>query len=104
MNFAVIKTGGKQYKVSEGMILKIEKLAGNWAKGDAVVFDDVLLLDNGATIVGTPNIAGKKIEATFVEHGREKTIDVIKYRAKSNYFKKRGHRQPFVKIKIGAIA
>ncbi len=105
MQFAVIKTGGKQYKVSEGDTLKIEKLSGTFEKGDKISFDEVLLLDDGSkTTIGFPMISGKSVEATFVEAGRNKTIDVIKYKAKSNYYKKRGHRQPFIKVKIGKIA
>lgn len=105
MQFAVIKTGGKQYRVSEGQVLKIEKLAGDFKKGDTVTFDEVLLVDDGAKATfGAPFISGTAVDATFVEAGRNKTIDVIKYRAKSNYYKKRGHRQPFVKVKIGKIA
>lgn len=105
MQFAVIKTGGKQYKVAEGDILKIEKLSGDFAKGDKLSFDEVLMLDDGSTTsIGVPFLSGKKVEATFIEAGRNKTIDVIKYKAKSNYFKKRGHRQPFMKVKIGKIA
>lgn len=104
MKFAVIKTGGKQYKVAEGEVLKIEKLDGDFQKGDKVTFDQVMAVIDGDKIeVGTPTLA-KKVEATFESAGRNKTIDVIKYRAKSNYFKKRGHRQPFIKVKIGKIA
>jgi large subunit ribosomal protein L21 len=105
MQFAVIKTGGKQYKVAEGDILKIEKLDGDFAKGDKVTFDEVLAVIDGDKIeVGTPMLKGKKLDATFEMAGRNKTIDVIKYKAKSNYYKKRGHRQPFIKVKIGKIA
>lgn len=105
MKFAVIKTGGKQYKVAEGEIVKIEKLAGDFQKGDKVTFDEVMAIIDGDKIeVGTPAVSGKKVEATFELAGRNKTIDVIKYRAKSNYFKKRGHRQPFAKVKISKIA
>ena len=105
MQFAVIKTGGKQYKVAEGDVLKIEKLSGDFQKGDKITFEEVLFLDDGATSkIGFPNISGASVPATFVEAGRNKTIDVIKYRPKSNYYKKRGHRQPFIKVKIGKIA
>ncbi len=105
MQFAVIKTGAKQYLVNEGDVIKIEKLSGDFKKGDKVVFDEVLMIDDGSkATLGAPSIAGKKVEAEFVEAGRNKTIDVIKYKSKSNYFKKRGHRQPFVKVKISKIA
>ncbi len=105
MQFAVIKTGGKQYKVAEGDVLKIEKLQGDFTKGDKVTFDQVLAVIDGDKIeVGTPMLKGRSVDATFEMAGRNKTIDVIKYKAKSNYYKKRGHRQPYVKVKIGKIA
>lgn len=105
MQFAVIKTGGKQYKVAEGDTLRVEKLSGDFNKGDKIVFDEVLMIgDDNTANLGMPTITGKKVEATFEEAGRAKKIDVIKYRAKSNYYKKRGHRQPFHKVKITKIA
>lgn len=104
MKFAVIKTGGKQYKVSEGEIVKIEKLSGEHKEGDKVVFDQVLLVDDGKnTEIGTPNLSSK-VEGEIVKIDREEKVTVIKYKAKSNYFKKRGHRQPFFKVKIAKIA
>ncbi len=104
MKFAVIRTGGKQYKVSEGEIVKIEKLSGEYTKGDKIVFDDVLLVDDGSkTEIGTPTLK-TKVEATFEAYGREQKVNVIKYKSKSNYFKKRGHRQPFLRVKIAKIA
>ncbi len=103
--FAVIKTGGKQYQVSVGDVLRIEKLAGEFAMGDKIVFDQVLLVDNGVdTTIGTPYIPKAKVEAIFQKSGRAQKIDVIKYKSKSRYFKKNGHRQPFVEVKISAIA
>lgn len=104
MNFAVIKTGGKQYKVAPGDILTIEKLPGELKKGDKVVFDQVLLVNNGAkTLVGTPLVPGATVEALFEEEGRGKKVVVIHYKQKSRYFKKNGHRQPFAKVKVSAI-
>ena len=101
MEFAVIQTGGKQYKVSVGDLLKIEKLDGELKKGDKIVFDKVLMVDNGHdTTLGTPYIAGAAVEAKFVAAGRNKTIDVIKYKQKSRYFKKNGHRQPYSQVEI----
>lgn len=103
--FAVIKTGGKQYKVSKGDVVKIEKLSGNYKEGDKIVFDKVLLVDNGKdmTTVGTPYIKGAKVEATLEEQGKDKKITVIKFKSKSRYFRKQGHRQPFFKVQIDAI-
>ncbi len=103
--FAVIKTGGKQYLVSEGDTLKIEKLAGEHKIGDSVVFDEVLLVDDGSdTTIGTPFIKGAKVTAEISKISRAKKVVVIKYKAKSNYFKKRGHRQPFFEVKITKLA
>lgn len=105
MQWAVIKTGGKQYKVAEGGFLKIEKLLGDFKKGDKVTFEEVLMTDDEKTSnVGTPFLKAVKVEGEIDAIGRNQKIDVIKYRQKSNYFKKRGHRQPFFKIKITKIA
>jgi len=104
MEIAIIATGGKQYRVSPGETLKIEKLQGEHKKGSKITFDKVLFVDDGANAtIGTPYIKGAKVEAEFIEAGRASKIDVIKYKAKSRYFKKRGHRQPYFKIKITSI-
>lgn len=103
-NFAVIQTGGKQYKVSEGKTLVIEKLPGDLKKGATITFDKVLLKDDGVnTKVGTPYLSGVTVEATLDEAGKGEKVVVIRYKAKSRYFKKRGHRQPFMKVKISSI-
>lgn len=103
MTFAIIETGGKQYKVKAGQTLSIEHIPGKKA-GDSLTFDKVLLVDDGAkTIVGKPHVNGTKVEATIAATGRAKKVVVIKYKAKSRYFKKRGHRQPFLTVKIGKI-
>jgi large subunit ribosomal protein L21 len=102
--FAVIETGGKQYEVSVGQEIKIEKLAGEHKEGDTIVFDKVMLVDNGTdTTIGTPHIAGAKVSATLMKIGRAKKIDVIHYKQKSRYFKKNGHRQPFYQVKIESL-
>mgnify|MGYP003394045665 CR=1 FL=1 len=104
MEFAVIKTGGKQYKVSVGDVVRIEKIVGTHKVGDKVSFDKVLLVDNGKdTTIGTPYIAGAKVDATISEIGRDPKIYVIKYKQKSRYFKKNGHRQPHFKVKIDSL-
>ncbi len=104
MEFAVIATGGKQYKVSKGDTLKIEKIKGDFKVGDKIVFDKVLLVEDGKdTTIGTPYIPKASVEATLEEVGRNKTVEVVKYKQKSRYFKRNGHRQPFFKIKISAI-
>ena len=106
--FAIIQTGGKQYKVSSGDTVKIEKInppaGGDLKVGDKIIFDKVLLTEDGkTTTVGTPFVASAKVEGSLAEIGRNKTIDVIKYKQKSRYFKKNGHRQPYFKVKIGSI-
>jgi large subunit ribosomal protein L21 len=102
--FAVIQTGGKQYKVTVGEVLQIEKITGEHKVGDSVVFDKVLLVDNGSdTTIGTPYISGAKVTATISEIGRAAKIDVIKYKQKSRYFKKNGHRQPYFLVKIEGL-
>ncbi len=102
--FAVIETGGKQYKVSVGDVIKIEKLDGDFALGDKIVFDKVLLVDNGKdTTIGSPYIDNAKVECLFQKAGRGKTVKVVKYKQKSRYLKRNGHRQPFIEIKVAAI-
>ena len=102
--FAIIETGGKQYMVSEGDTVKIEKISGEFKTGDSVTFDKVLLVDNGQdTTIGEPYIKGAKVSAEIKRIDRAKKINVIKYKAKSNYFKKRGHRQPFFEVKITSL-
>jgi len=102
--FAVILTGGKQYKVAVGDILKVEKLDGEFKLGDKIIFDKVLLVDNGKdTTIGSPYITNATVESLFQKHGRGKTVKVVKYKQKSRYLKKNGHRQPFIEVKISAI-
>ncbi|OHA18928.1 MAG: 50S ribosomal protein L21 [Candidatus Taylorbacteria bacterium RIFCSPHIGHO2_02_FULL_47_18] len=98
--FAIIETGGKQYRASEGETVKIEKIPA-LRKGAEVLFDKVLLTDDGAqTTLGAPYIAGAKVKGEITEEGRNRKVEVVKYKAKSRYFKLRGHRQPFMKVKI----
>ena len=96
--FAIIETGGKQYRVSVGEELYIEKL--EVAPEAEVVFDKVLMLDEK---VGAPYVEGAKVTAVVEKHGKGKKIIVYKYKAKKNYHKKQGHRQPYTKVKITAI-
>jgi len=101
MEFAVIQTGGKQYKVSKDSLLSIEKMKGEYKKGDKVSFDKVLLVDDGKdTTIGTPYITGAKVNAEIVEIGRARKILIMKYKQKSRYLRRNGHRQPFFKVKI----
>ncbi|MBE3101428.1 MAG: 50S ribosomal protein L21 [Firmicutes bacterium] len=100
--YAVIKTGGKQYRVQEGDILMVEKLEA--ADGSTVLFSEVLALsdDNGLK-VGTPVVDGAVVEAQILGQGKGKKIIVYKYKAKKNYRKKQGHRQPYTKIQVMKI-
>ncbi len=107
--YAVIKSGGKQYRVSQGQHLRVELLAGN--AGDKITIDQVLLLGGGegdaAIKVGQPTVAGAKVEATIVMQGvgdkRAKKVIVYKFRRRKNYRRKKGHRQSFTELKIDAI-
>jgi large subunit ribosomal protein L21 len=102
--FAVIETGGKQYLVTEGDMVSIEKLPGEFNEGDALSFDSVLLIGkDGKTTLGMPYISGAKVEAELIEQGKGKKIKVLRFRAKSRYTRRYGHRQPFMKIKVTAI-
>ena len=102
MSFAVIQTGGKQYKVSASEILKIERL--NDKEGKTVEFNNVLFLkDDKTTEIGNPNIQGAKVEATILKNIKNKTILVFKKRRRKNSRKKYGHRQPFTLIRINKI-
>ncbi|MBY0473383.1 50S ribosomal protein L21 [Patescibacteria group bacterium] len=102
--FAIFQTGGKQYMVSAGDSVKIEKLAGEHKVGDKVSFSDVLLVESGSdTTIGTPFIKGATISAEISKISRAPKVTVIKYKAKSNYYKKRGHKQPFFEVKISSI-
>jgi large subunit ribosomal protein L21 len=102
--FAIIETGGKQYRVSDGDIITIEKLSEDLNQGDKVVFENVLMADNGSSAqIGTPYLVGAKVTGELLEQGRSKKVTVIRYKAKSRYFKKKGHRQPFMKVKITGL-
>ena len=104
MEFAIIETGGKQYVIKEGEALNVELLSSDLKEGDTVVFDKVLLLKTDKeTKVGSPLLEGVTIKAVFEGVGREKKISVVRYRSKSRYFKRRGHRQPFSKVTISGV-
>jgi large subunit ribosomal protein L21 len=100
--FAVIKTGGKQYRVQEGQVLKIEKL--NVEAGGAVDFNDVLLVSNGDEVkVGAPVVEGALVSAEVVSHGRGDKVKILKFRRRKHSMKRMGHRQWFTEVKITAI-
>ncbi|PWB38732.1 MAG: 50S ribosomal protein L21 [Parcubacteria group bacterium] len=102
--FAIIKTGGKQYQVSQGDILSVEKLSMAQKSGDKVVFDEVLLLaDNDNVTIGKPHVTGAKVEASLVRNYKDKKIDVFKYKSKVRYRRRYGHRQQLAEVKIDKI-
>lgn len=103
-DFAVIKTGGKQYRVSPGQKLTIEKLPKLGVNDTSVIFDEVLLRSRGGKIdVGAPFVAGAKVEAKPLGNFKEKTKIVFKYHAKARYKKKKGHRQPHTEVEIVTV-
>lgn len=100
--YAVIETGGKQLKVSEGETVLVEKLDGE--VGSDFVFDKVMaIVDGDNTKIGTPYVDGAKVSATIVKQDKSKKVIVFKYRSKTNYRKKTGHRQPYTKVTIKSI-
>lgn len=101
--YAVIKTGGKQYRVSEGETLKVEKLGTE--EGGSVEFDQVLMVADGDDIkVGAPLVDGGKVTATVVANGRGKKVKIIKFRRRKHHRKQMGHRQSYTEIKIDSIS
>ena len=103
MSYAIIETGGKQYKIAEGDVLSVEKIKDT-KQGDTVTFDKILLIDDGKTTkIGTPYIDGAKIEAELVEEGRGKKLHIVKFKSKSRYKRRLGHRQPYSKVSVKNI-
>lgn len=101
--YAIIKTGGKQYRVNEGDVISVEKL--DVASGEKVVFDEILVVSkDGDLQIGAPVVSGAKVEGTVVQQGKEKKVIVFKYKPKKDYRKKQGHRQPFTRVKIDKIS
>jgi len=99
--FAIIETGSKQYLVKDGDVIFVETLKGTKGVGDKVNFENVLLTADGSEVkVGTPALSDAKVSGEILEEGRDDKITVIRYRQKSRYFKKKGHRQPYTKVKI----
>ena len=99
--YAIIATGGKQYKVSEGDVIRVEKLGAS--EGETVTFDQVLAVNDGELSVGAPTVAGASVTATVVFEGKAKKVIVYKYKSKTGYHKKQGHRQQFTQVKIEKI-
>jgi large subunit ribosomal protein L21 len=101
--YAVIQTGGKQYRVEPGKTVVVEKLAGD--AGAPVVFDQVLLVssEDGSIAIGKPIVAGAKVTGSIIEQGRGEKLVVFKFRRRKNYVRKNGHRQDYTAVKIAAI-
>ncbi len=101
--YAIIETGGKQYKVAEGDVIKVEKLAV--AEGQEYDFDKVLVVAKDSDVtVGAPYVAGAKVSASVLGEGKHKKVVVYKYKSKKGFHKKKGHRQPFTKLQIQSIS
>jgi large subunit ribosomal protein L21 len=100
--YAVIRTGGKQYRVAEGDRLRVEKLPGD--VGATLTFGEVLMLGGDKVSVGAPLVKGASVTATIVAQDRAKKVIVFKFRRRKNYRRKRGHRQPFTEIKITGVS
>ena len=100
--YAIIETGGKQYKVSEGDVVFIEKLEA--AEGETYTFDKVLVVSDGETVFGSPYVEGANVTATVVKNGKGKKIYVMTYKPKKNEKRKLGHRQPYTKVQIQTIS
>jgi large subunit ribosomal protein L21 len=101
MMYAIIATGGKQYKVSEGDVIRVEKLGAE--AGSTFTFDQVLLVGGDDVKVGNPTVAGATVEASVVGDGKAKKVIVYKYKRKTGYHKKNGHRQAYTEVKIEKI-
>ena len=99
--YAIIATGGKQYKVTEGDVIRVEKLGV--AAGEAVTFDQVLAVSDGEMKIGCPTVEGASVSATVVKEGKGKKVIVYKYKRKTGYHKKNGHRQLYTEVKIDKI-
>ncbi|HHX92827.1 MAG TPA: 50S ribosomal protein L21 [Clostridiales bacterium] len=101
--YAIVETGGKQFRVSKGDVIRVEKLAV--AEGDSIALDQVMMLQSEAgTVIGNPYIDGASVNARVVENGKSKKVIIYKYKAKKNYRKKQGHRQPFTELEIVEIS
>ncbi len=100
--YAVIATGGKQYRVSEGAVLRIEKLDAE--EGASIEFDRVLLVGDGDSVsVGKPFVDGGKVQATVMSQGKARKVEIVKFRRRKNYRRTKGHRQNFTQVKITGI-
>jgi large subunit ribosomal protein L21 len=100
--YAIIETGGKQYRAEEGKVIRVEKLSSE--KGDTVTFDRVLMLNQDNEVkIGNPYVEGCSVEGKVARNGRGRKIIVFKYKRKKNYRRKQGHRQPYTEVLISSI-
>lgn len=99
--YAIIATGGKQYKVSEGDVIRVEKLDAK--AGESFTFDQVLIVNDGEMKIGNPTVSGATVEASVVSEGSGKKVIVYRYKRKTGYHKKNGHRQSYTEVKIDKI-
>lgn len=101
--YAVIKTGGKQYRVEEGQVIRVETLRAE--AGESVDFSEVLMVANGDDIkIGAPVVEGAKVSGKVLEHGRHKKIEIIKFKRRKHHMKRQGHRQNYTAVRIESIA
>lgn len=101
--YAIIKTGGKQYKVTEGELLKVESLTAE--TGANISFDEVLMISDGEDVkLGTPRVEGSQVSAEVVSHGRGDKIRIVKHRRRKHYHKEQGHRQNYTEVRITGIS
>lgn len=101
--YAVIKTGGKQYRVEEGQVIRVETLHAE--TGETVDFSEVLMIANGDDIkIGTPIVEGAKVSGKILEHGRHKKVEIIKFKRRKHHMKRQGHRQNYTAVRIESIA
>jgi large subunit ribosomal protein L21 len=101
--FAVIQTGGKQYRVNEGSVLRVEKLPAD--AGATVEFGDILIVGEGADVkIGKPLVSGAKVTATVQSHGKADKVRIVKFRRRKHYLRQGTHRQPYTEIKVTAIS
>lgn len=101
--YAVIKTGGKQYRVEEGQVIRVETLRAE--AGETVDFSEILMVANGDDIkIGAPVVEGAKVSGTILEHGRHKKVEIIKFKRRKHHMKRQGHRQNYTAVRIESIA
>ena len=103
--YAVVRTGGKQYRVEKGSVIDVEKITLTRANQKTYKFDEVLLVNDGEkTVVGTPTVKNAEVTANIIEEGKSEKVIIYKYKAKKDYRRKQGHRQPYTRLEIKNIS